>query len=186
MYELPLADSSIDCIIGVMIAQFIDLPKLFEEAKRVLKPGGVLLFHGKGSPKVVQIERETETKSETETTISDLNERIAYIKTGLFAGLFHDRTYFNPHKYSNIPPLHADQEIARVEWTSPRWTTLPDLADYMLTWSAAGKYCAKHGISSSELRRKMIEVLEGGDKGVCRVRCEADRFTWTARHVTGS
>ena len=185
LYELPVADSSVDCIIGVMIAQFIDLPQLFEEAKRVLKPGGVLLFHGKGSPKVVQIERETETESETDTTISQLNERISYIKTGLFAGLFHDRTHFNPQKYSNIPPLHEDQDIKREEWISSRWTTLPVLADYMLTWSAAGKYCDKHGLSSGELKEKMIEVMKGGDNGMCSVRCEADRFTWSACHVTG-
>ena len=178
IYELPVPNRSVDCILGVMIAQFIDLPQLFEEAKRVLKPGGALVFHGKCDFKVVEIERETEYKSESETatTVSELNQRIFHIRTELFSGLFHDRTTFNPHKYTNIPPLYPNQEAARKEWKTSYWSTIPQLADYILTWSAAGKYCVKHSVSSGELRGKLVEML--GAVGVVRVRCEADKFTW--------
>jgi len=180
VYELPVPNHSVDCIIGVMIAHFIDFQKFFEEAKRVLKPGGVLLFHGKSSPRVVEIERETEYKSEneTKTTVSDLNRRIVDIKTKLFSGLFHDRTFFNPLKYTNIPSLYPEQEASRQEWTASSWFSVPQLADYMLSWSAAGKYCAKHGMKSTELRGKLVEMLRCGDEGIGRMRCESDRFTW--------
>ena len=187
LYELPVPNQTVDCIVGVMIAQFIDIPLFFEEAKRVLKPGGVLLFHGKDSPRVAEIQRETECKSESETntTAKELNQRFVDTKTKLFSGLFHDRAHFNPLRYRNIPPLHPGLEASRKEWSSSCWSTVPELADYMLTYSAAGKYCVKHGITTHQLREKLIGMLSCGEE-VGRFRLQADRFTWCSANKESS
>ena len=44
----------------------------------------------------------------------ELNQRIDWIKKTLFGGLWHDRTSFNPLKYTNLPDLYNTSR--REEW----------------------------------------------------------------------
>ena len=177
-----MPDNSVDCIIGVMIAQFIDLTLFYKEVDRVLKHGGVIIFHGKSPFRI------TETGSET--TALALNQRIVNVKNELFAGLWHDRTYFNPHKYTNLPDLYPN--CCRKEWLiSDPFGTVPDniasknkgyydlvkYVDYMLTFSASGKYCLKEGVTFEELKEKLLEMLRGGANRI-RFKCEYDAFVW--------
>ena len=186
VYSLPVSDNTVDCIFGVMIAQFLDLPLFFKEVDRVLKPGGVLIFHGKSPCRI--------TETEGAVTTSEVNHRIVHIKSKLFEGLWHDRTFFNPLKYTNIPDLYPDSNCT--EWIADPFSNLPATqnndsdqkqsssyinlgvyVDYMLTFSAAGKYCVREGMTFDQLKVKLLDMLSEGVEAI-RLRCEYDVFIW--------
>ena len=152
VYNMPVDDGSVDCVFGQMIIQFLDIQQFYGEVIRVLKPGGALILYAKGQWKIIND--------------NAVDEWFQTLKTDLYAGLWHDRTYFGACKYSNVPDLHPDDcdaSKSRVELMHNKTLSLDDVINYSLTWSAAGKYCKREGISCKELKvllRKRLGEVE--------------------------
>ncbi|XP_074655249.1 putative methyltransferase DDB_G0268948 [Tubulanus polymorphus] len=51
-YSLPVKDSSTDLVTSAMAAHWFDLPKFYEEVRRILKPGGVVAIWGYKYPDI--------------------------------------------------------------------------------------------------------------------------------------
>jgi len=141
VYEIPVEDNSVDCVFGQMIIQFLDIPKFYKEVLRVLKPDGALVLYAKGQWKIIND--------------NDVQEWFQKLKTELYNGLWHDKTYFGACQYTNVPDLYPDDCAAvksRIELVHNKSLSIEDVINFSLTWSAAGKYRKREDISIEELK----------------------------------
>ena len=60
--------------------------------------------------------------------------------------LCNTRTMINATQYGTIPMLYPDS-CEREDFTVSKSWTIPDLVNFILSWSSALKYCQREGIS---------------------------------------
>ncbi len=121
-----LADHCVDLVTVAQAAHWFDLPRFYAEARRVLKPGGVLALWGYGRM-VLPGELDAPFQRFYSETVGPYwpPER-ALIDDGY-------RHLAFPFEAIAAPPF-----AIRVEWTLPR------LVAYLSTWSAVKRYQAAH------------------------------------------
>lgn len=125
-----LENSSVDLITVAQALHWFDLEKFYEEAKRVLKPKGILatwcyvLFH---------------------TDNEELNKFVNEFYWDIIGPYWPpDRKYIEEH-YENI--LFPFEEIKAPEFSIQNSWTLEQLMNYMQTWSSVKNYEKKEGIN---------------------------------------
>ena len=125
--KCPLPDASCDAVTVAQAAHWFDLEAFYREAKRVLKPGGLLAIWCYG---IHTVDRETDAVVGTlyrETLGTDWPPERAYIEAG----------------YSDLPFPFAQLAVPRfhlkVKWTADQ------LADYLSSWSATQRYIRRTG-----------------------------------------
>lgn len=122
-----LAAASVDLVTVAQAAHWFDLPRFYAEARRVLKPGGVLALWGYGRLVLPDGLDTAFLDFYAETLGPYWPAERALIEDG-YRGL--------PFPFA---PIEAPAFAIRVEWNLPR------LMAYLSTWSAVKRYQAARG-----------------------------------------
>jgi SAM-dependent methyltransferase len=125
--ESGLPDSSVDLVTAAQALHWFDTASFFAEARRVLRPHGAVVVWGYGDPVLDTIP--------LHTTLHAFNRGVmetywAPERRLLLEGY---RTVTFPFREAGFPRFVLEM----------RWT-LPELAGYLRTWSAVGRYIAEH------------------------------------------
>jgi SAM-dependent methyltransferase len=127
-YESGLSDSSVDAVTVAQAIHWFDHDLFYAEARRVLRPRGVVVVWGYGDP-VIDDPR-------LDRIVHDYNRGTI-------------ETYWRPERNLILDGLRTIsfpfREIASPSLTMEREWTLGELAGYMRTWSATAAYAEKHG-----------------------------------------
>ena len=140
----PFKDQTFDLITVAQALHWFDQKKFFEEAGRVLKPGGILAVFGYGffeiSPAVDAVIQD------------DLHAHIdRFWARGNRMVMSGYRDLAMPFQELSIPQPYAMQ----LEWN------LGQLLDYLRTWSAVKLYAADLGVDPVDRLQKQLEPLWG-------------------------
>jgi SAM-dependent methyltransferase len=122
-----LADQSVGALTVAQALHWFNLPSFFEEANRVLVPGGVLAAWSYGHLRIAPRIDEIVTRFYSETVGPYWPPERAMVEDG----------------YRGIHFPFAEVDVPSFEM-SASWT-LPQLAGYLSTWSAVGRYKDAHG-----------------------------------------
>lgn len=127
-YESGLPDSSVDAVTVAQAIHWFDHGPFFQEAKRVMRAGAVIVVWGYGDPVID-------------------NPRLDRIVHNYNRGTI--ESYWRPERNLILDGLRTIlfpfDEIPSPVMTMEREWTLPELAGYMRTWSATASYAEKHG-----------------------------------------
>ncbi len=136
-YESGLTDASVDAVTVAQAIHWLDHALFYSEARRVLRPDGVIVIWGYGDP-VIDDPR-------LDKIVHDYNRGTI-------------ESYWRPERDLILAGLRTIpfpfREIAPPSFTMERAWTLPELAGYMRTWSATASYAEAHGgdpVASVEL-----------------------------------
>lgn len=146
-----LPDRSVDLVTVAQALHWLDPELFFNEAKRVLAPGGAIAVWGYGDPVL---------------DTPELQQILHRFNRGRI------ETYWLPERqlvldgYSTIP--FPFDEIAVPQFTLSRTCTLPALIGYVRTWSATARYVAEHGMAEVE-RLEVDLARQWGDPETARV-----------------
>lgn len=135
-----LAEHSADLANVSQALHWLDRPRFFAEAKRVLKPGGVLMITMYGDAHIAGAE--------------DLDALLQWFNKDFMRDYWPVNRKLVEDLYGNIQlpfePLPAPKFRLERRWT------LAQLAGYMRSWSATSQYVKKHGGDPvGELEQKM-------------------------------
>lgn len=148
-----LPDASVDIITVAQALHWFDLDHFYAEARRVLKPGGVLAVWTYG---VLALEgEEVDACVQTfyhETVGSYWPPERRHVESGY-------RTL--PFPFAEMPSPGFNMETL--------WT-LPELLGYFRSWSASGRYIAERGTDPVDALAGELAPLWGGDR--------SRRVTW--------
>ncbi|MEZ4459276.1 MAG: class I SAM-dependent methyltransferase [bacterium] len=124
--ELPVDDASVSLILAAQAAHWFDLPRFFDECRRVLKPGGVLALLSYGVHHVTPAVDEPVGVLYHQILEADWPAERALVESG-YAGI--------ELPFGDVPDIPAF-EIA-MEWPVER------LLDYLRSWSATQRHAAR-------------------------------------------
>ena len=143
---VPLADRSVDLATVAQALHWLDRDAFYAEARRVLRPGGVLAVWSYGlltvTPAVDAVVRELH-----EPVLGDYWPAGRWWVDAGYASLDFPFAELSP------PPF-----AMQAGWT------LPDLLGYLDTWSAARAYRERHGADPLDLVRDRLRDAWGGDE----------------------
>jgi SAM-dependent methyltransferase len=134
-YRLARAESSgvargsIDLVTAAQALHWFDAATFFGEAKRVLAPAGAIAVWGYGDPRL-------------DTPALDFVLR--NFNRGLLEPYWYPERNLVLDGYRTIPFPFAEAQLP-TQTLEMQWT-LPELAGYLRTWSAAARYVDEHGI----------------------------------------
>lgn len=130
---LPVADASVDLITVAQAIHWFDLDRFYAEAKRVLKPGGVIAAWGYGFHRPIQKD------------IDALFDELFYDTLGPYWKP-NNRLLWNQYRELAFPFQELPNPGLRleVEWS------LDDLIGYIRTWSATQLYVDRTGSDPTE------------------------------------
>ena len=140
-YESGLDDSSVDAVTVAQAIHWLEPDRFYQEARRVLRPDGVIVVWGYGDP-VIDDDR-------IHQVVHDYNR-------GTIEG------YWRPERDIILSGLRTIpfpfREVDPPSFTMERLWTLAELAGYMRTWSATAAYVEAHKVDpvvrvESELAR---------------------------------
>ena len=120
--QAALADDSVTAVTVAQALHWFNLPSFFEEAGRVLVPGGVLAAWSYGHLRIAPRIDEIVTRFYAETVGPYWPPERAMVEDGYRGVRF-------PFAELSVPPFEM----------SAAWT-LPQLVGYLATWSAVGRY----------------------------------------------
>jgi SAM-dependent methyltransferase len=127
-YESGLPDSSVDAVTVAQAIHWFDHHEFFEEAKRVMRAGAVIVVWGYGDPVIDTLRLDRIVHDYNRGTIE---------------------SYWRPERNIILNGLRTIpfpfDEIPAPVMTMEREWTLFELAGYMRTWSATAAYAEKHG-----------------------------------------
>ena len=128
-----LPDKSVDLVTTAQALHWLDPESFFNEAKRVLAPGGAIAVWGYSDPVLDTPELQRILHSFNRGTVEScwLPERQLLLDG-----------------YATIP--FPFDEIAVPRFILARECTLPELIGYVRTWSATARYVAEHGTEEVE------------------------------------
>ena len=146
-----LPDGSVDLVTAAQALHWFDAPAFFEEARRVLAPGGAVAVWGYGDPVLED--------PELHAIVHEFNrgrlEPWWYPERKLLLDGY--RTIDFPFTEISTPQFTLEQ----------RWN-LHQLAGLLRTWSATARYSAHHGVDPvAEVETELAE--QWGDPGMPRV-----------------
>lgn len=146
-----LPDRSIDLVTAAQALHWFDAPAFFEEARRVLAPGGAVAVWGYGDP-VLEDPR--------------LHAIVHEFNRGLLEPWWHPERQLLLAGYRTIDFPFA--EISTPQFTLEQRWNLHQLAGLLRTWSATARYSAQHGFDPvAEVEAALAK--EWGDPGTLRV-----------------
>ena len=124
-----LADASIDLVTAAQALHWFDAAGFFTEARRILVQGGVIAVWGYGDPIL---------------DAKDLNDTLYEFNRGKLESYWHPERELLLQGYRAVPfpfvEIALPPQYLEVSWT------LPQLAGYLRTWSAAARYIAERGL----------------------------------------
>lgn len=136
-----LGDHSVDLITVAQAAHWLDLPRFYGEASRVLKPGGMLAIWGYGRMVLP----------------GELDSPLLRFYADTVGPFWPPERALIDDAYRSLDfpfiEIQAPAFFIEVEWTLPR------LLDYLSTWSAVKRYQAECG--QDPLPALMKELLPG-------------------------
>lgn len=149
-----LPDTSIDLITAAQAAHWFEMDGFAKEARRVLKPGGVVAlwsygFHHSGDAR-----------------LDDLLDRFGMEILGPYWAEGARHTW---ERYARLP--FAFREIAAPTFHLDMHLTLPELTGYLESWSAPQKFRAVHGRSPLADIHKELEAAWGPAQERRLLRC---------------
>ena len=128
-YESGLDDSSVDAVTVAQAIHWLEPDRFYQEARRVLRPDGVIVVWGYGDP-VIDDDR-------IHQVVHDYNR-------GTIEG------YWRPERDIILSGLRTIpfpfREVDPPSFTMERLWTLAELAGYMRTWSATAAYVEAHKV----------------------------------------
>lgn len=131
--RLPLANGFADLIAVAQALHWFDLPKFFAEARRVLRPGGVLACWAYDLFQITP----------------DVDRVVARLYDEILAGYWTPERRLIETGYRTIDFPFA--EISPPEFTIRAAWTLPQTWAYLNTWSSVKKYQRMHGANPLKL-----------------------------------
>lgn len=128
-----LPDRSVDLVTVAQALHWLDPELFFNEAKRVLAPGGAIAVWGYGDPVL---------------DTPELQQILHRFNRGTIESYWLPERQLVLDGYSTIP--FPFDEIAVPRFTLSRELTLPALIGYVRTWSATARYVAEQGMAEVE------------------------------------
>lgn len=145
-----LASGSVDLITVATAVHWFDFDRFYQEARRVLKPGGVIAVWTYHSPRINPRMEALLDRLELEILAPYWPERIRYLRE-------HYQTLPFPFDELSPPPF-----TMQAKWT------LDQLLGFLNTWSAVRRYEAERGVHP--FKAIWEELLAAwGDEGQARV-----------------
>jgi ubiquinone/menaquinone biosynthesis C-methylase UbiE len=144
-------DGSIDAITVAQAVHWFDLDAFYAEARRVLKPRGVLAVWTYHLPVVTQ-------------AVDDVLARLYYDVLG---GYWAPQMRHLDERYANLP--FVEGEIAAPEFVATAAWTLDDLLGFLRSWSGGANYRERNGSDPIEVVREELERAWGDRDGVREV-----------------
>jgi SAM-dependent methyltransferase len=142
-----LADGTVDLVTAAQALHWFDIPAFFTEAHRVLAADGAIAVWGYGDPELAD--------HALQTTLHEFNR-------GLLEPYWPAERSLLLAEYATIEFPFDEIVMPRFEM-SEHWT-LPQLTGYLRSWSAVGRYQARHGRDPvSEVEKALLE--RWGDPG---------------------
>lgn len=156
--DCPLPDASCDAVTVAQAAHWFDIDAFYQEADRVLKPGGLMAIWCYG---IHSVDQQTDTLVGTlyaETLAGDWPPERALIERG-----YADLGF--PYPTIEIPEFSLT-----VHWTAD------ELADYLSSWSATQRYIHRTGRNPvASVRDQLVDVWGG----------ETRKVTWPISVLAG-
>lgn len=122
-----LPEASIDMVTVAQAAHWFDLPAFYNEARRVLRPGGVIALWGYERLRVPEA---------ISATVAEFYEHT-------LAGCWPPERHWVENAYRDLPfpfsTLPVPPIVMQADWR------LDQLLGYFSTWSAVRRYCDRHG-----------------------------------------
>ncbi len=149
-YRIASAESSglpaesVDLVTAAQALHWFDAKSFFEEARRVLVPGGAIAIWGYGDPML-------------DTTQLDQTLR-AFNREKLGPYWFPERKLLLDG-YRTVPFPFDEVAVPKLV-LEMRWR-LPELAGYLRTWSSAARYLAENGVDSVVEVEKLLAAHWG-------------------------
>lgn len=148
-----LADASIDLITVAQALHWFDLERFYAEARRVLKPGGLLAVWSYGVPRLPD---------------ATLDAPVQHFYWQIVGPYWPAERRHVENGYRDLPFPFA--ECPTPEWTLELAWTLPELFGYCRSWSATGRYSAAQGHDPVVELATMLEPLWGDPAQRQRIR----------------
>ena len=127
--SIPIPDLSVDLVTAAQALHWFDAPAFFDEARRVLVPGGAIAVWGYGDPIM-----------DTDA----LHETVRAFNRGTLEEYWFAERQLLLDGYRTIP-FPFEEVILPPQQLEVRWT-LAELAGYLRTWSSTARYAAERGI----------------------------------------
>lgn len=144
--ETNFPDQHFDCITIGQAIHWFDFDKFYAEAKRVLKPNGILLVLGYGN---------------IQTGNKAVQQVIQKLYSEILEGYWDPERHFVDEHYQTIPFPFV--EIDRPEFQIRSTWDREQLLGYLKTWSAVKHYTDKHQINPIDLILPELPVFDTVD-----------------------
>ena len=140
-YDSGLEDSSLDAVTVAQAIHWFDYDRFYSEARRVLRPSGLVAVWGYGDPVIDDVRLDRIVHDYNRGTIE---------------------SYWRPERDIILSGLRTIPfpfaEVDAPSFTMERAWTLAELAGYMRTWSATAAFVEAHGIDPIiEVERSLAE-----------------------------
>lgn len=141
--ETNFPDQYFDCITVGQAIHWFDFEKFYAEAKRVLKPAGLLVVLGYGN---IQLGKE------------EMQKIIQKLYSETLNGYWDPERHFIDENYQTIP--FPFEEVSHPEFQIQKTWNCEQLLGYLNTWSAVKHYKDKHQINPIDLILPQMPVFE--------------------------
>ncbi len=148
-----LADRSVNLLTIAQALHWLDLARFWPEAKRVLRPGGIVAAWGYG-PAVLEGEK--------------VNRLMRDYHVGTVGPYWPPERSIVENGYRDVP--FPFEEVSAPVFSMEESWTLGDLIGYLGTWSATTRYRAATGQDPLRPLAEALRALWGGDERARRIR----------------
>lgn len=148
-----LASTSVDLVTVAQALHWLDLDAFYDEARRVLAPGGVLAVWAYGDPSL--------EKPALDAVLRRFNHETVGPYWPAERQLVRDG-------YRTIP--FPFDEVAPPPFTLEREWSVAELVGYLRTWSATAAFTARHGRDPVDVVEAELRAVWGAPRGRCTIR----------------
>jgi ubiquinone/menaquinone biosynthesis C-methylase UbiE len=141
--QAPLADASIDLLTIATALHWFNFDVFYKEARRVLKPKGIIAAWAYGTP----------------STPAGINEVVMHYHNVTVDEFRQEPNRIVEHEYRDLP--FPFREIGAEPYYYRKEMTLDDFIGYLDTWSATQHYIKKYGSNPTKQVREELESLWG-------------------------
>ena len=133
--RLPMVDGSVDLILAAQAAHWFELDAFFAEARRVLRPRGVVAICGYKFTRIAP----------------EIDAVMDHLYHGVVGAYWSPLVRMVEREYRDIAFPFEELSAPRL-WIEVRWT-LAELEGYVMSWSATQNYIADRGGNPLDLVR---------------------------------